>query len=405
MLTIYRTIYFLLSNFIQLIAPVLPEHLVKWIKLKDQNDPILETSAFSKRILFHAASGEIEYVKSIIRQLKLKSPDTLIFVSYSSPSAEKLFLNIKDSVTQFIPLPWDTPHQTKLFLNKLNPELIVFSRTDFWPEFISQAQQKNIPLIAVSVYTQFGFLQNLWLKFVLSKFKYISAVSETVSDQLRELLPTSVQIEYLSDTRFDQVLHRLSQPSRFEIQSKNKVIVFGSTWHEDEVVLMKCVPELLGLGYKIVWCPHDISKKRITDLKTQLAAFSLDLFSNQQSPYTFEKKILILDQVGYLADIYRYSQIAFVGGSFKAKVHSVMEPLCAGNSVLVGPYFKNNPEAVDFLKTDIVQSVQTPRDFMTAVITNQNRFQKSDISELAKSKSGATEKTVQVILSLLNMTS
>lgn len=386
-------------------SPFLPNHLQKWIKLKDQNDLIIETSAPTKRILFHAASGEIEYVKSMIRELKLKSPNIHVFVSYSSPSAEKLFLNIKESVTQFLALPWDSPQKTKLFLDQLNPDLIIFSRTDFWPELIHQADRKNIPLMAVSVYTQFGFLQNIWLKFVLSNFKYISAVSETVTDQLQQLLPRSVQIEYLSDTRFDQVLYRLSQPSRFEIHTAQKMIVFGSTWPEDEAVLVKCVPDLLGLGYKIVWCPHDISKKRIADLETQLATYSFDLFTEQKSPYEFEKQILILNQVGFLADIYRYSQIAFVGGSFKAKVHSVMEPLCAGNSVIVGPYYKNNPEAVDFLKTDVVQSIQTSSDFMTAVITNQHRFQKSEISKLATSKAGATQKTVQVILNLLKMNS
>lgn len=405
MLTIYRFIYFTLSCLLKLLSPVLPEHLQKWIKLKDQNNPILDTTSTTKRVLFHAASGEVEYVKSIIRELQLQSPNIEIFVSYSSPSAEKLFLNIKDSVTQFFALPWDSPEKTKSFLEHLKPDLIVFSRTDFWPELIHQAHLKNIPLMAVSAYTQFGFLQNLWLKFVLSNFKYVSAVSETVSDQLRQLLPESVHIEYLSDTRFDQVLHRLSQTSRFEIQSVQKMIVLGSTWPEDEAVLIKCTPELIALGYKIVWCPHDVSKKRIQDLQIQLSGFSLDLFSEQQSPYTFEKQILILDKIGFLADIYRYSQIAFVGGSFKAKVHSVMEPLCAGNSVIVGPYYKNNPEAVDFLKTDIVQSVHTSIDFMTAVIANQNRFQKHEISMLAKSKSGATTKTVQVILNLLKTTS
>lgn len=405
MLIIYRFIYFLLSSVLKLLYPALPEHLQKWIKLKDQNDPMPKNTSTTKRVLFHAASGEIEYVKSVIRDLRDKNPDLSIFVSYSSPSAEKLFLNIKDSVTQFFAVPWDSPEKTKTFLENLNPDLIVFSRTDFWPELIYQAHQKNIPLMAVSVYTQFGFLQSLWLKFVLSNFKYVSAVSKVVSEQLRQLLPESVQIEYLSDTRFDQVLHRLSLPSRFEIQSDQKMIVFGSTWPEDEAVLTKCTPELIALGYKIVWCPHDVSKKRIQDLQTHLSEFSLDLFSEQQSPYGFKKQILILDQIGFLADIYRYSQIAFVGGSFKAKVHSVMEPLCAGNFVIVGPYYKNNPEAVDFLKLDVVQSVPTPNDFISAVLKNQNRFQKPNTSELAKSKSGATAKTVQVILNLLNTSS
>ncbi len=405
MLTFYRIIYYILSQLAKVLFPVLPQHLKNWIQLKNQQVQITQTLQSGKRVLFHAASGEIEYVKSIIRELKLISPDLNIFVSYSSPSAEKLFSNIADAVTQFLPLPWDTPQQTLSFLENVNPDLIIFSRTDFWPELIHQAHQKNIPLIAVSVFTQFGFLKSYWLKFVLSRFEFISAVSEAVAVNLSQLLPRSVRILYLADTRFDQVLHRLSQPSRFEVKSSTQIIVFGSTWPEDEVVLMKCLPELFALNYKIVWCPHDVSPQRILNLKSQVSAFSCDLFSEQHSPYAFEKQILILDQVGFLADIYRYSQIAFVGGSFKAKVHSVMEPLCAGNSVLVGPYYKNNPEAVDFLKTEIVQSVQTPSDFVTAVITNQNRFQKSEICELTKTKSGATEKTVQIILDLLKTSS
>ncbi len=405
MLAFYRLTYFVLSNLLRLFSSLLPVNLQKWIKLKDQNDQTTEALLPGKRILFHAASGEIEYVKSIIRELRTKDPQLNIFVSYSSPSAEKLFLNIKDSVTQFFALPWDSPLKTKLFLENVNPDLIVFSRTDFWPELIHQAHLKNIPIIAVSVYTQFGFLQNIWLKFVLSKFKYVSAVSESVTLQLNQLLPKSVQIEYLPDTRYDQVLHRLSQPSRFEIQSVQNTIVFGSTWPEDEDVLLKCVPELLSLGYKIIWCPHDVSQTRIESLHARLTAFSFDLFSQQQSPYSFEKQILILDQIGFLADIYRYSQITFVGGSFKSKVHSVMEPLCAGNSVIVGPYYKNNPEAIDFLNTDLVQSIQTASDFITAVITHQNRFQKLEISNLARSKAGATRKTVNFILNLLTRTS
>lgn len=401
MLTFYRIIYFFLSHLLKIISGLLPEHLQKWIKLKDQNTSVPNKSHGTGRILFHAASGEIEYVKSVIRVLKSKAPHLEIYVSYSSPSAEKLFANIQDSVSQFLPLPWDFPANTKSFLDTVKPDLIVFSRTDFWPELIWQAQKKNIPLAAVSVYTQFSFFQKIWLRFVLAQFTFISAVSEETTDQLQKLLPQSVQIQHLADTRFDQALHRLSQPSRFEVQTQNQIIVFGSTWPEDEAVLVKCVPELIGLGFKIVWCPHDISKKRILELKTQLTVYSVDLFSEQKNPYSFEKQILIIDQIGFLADIYRYSQIAFVGGSFKAKVHSVMEPLCAGNAVIVGPYFKNNPEAVDFLKTDLVQSVQNASDFITVVISHQNRFQKSDVTSLVKTKAGATDKTVQIILNLL----
>ena len=187
MLVAYRIIYFLLFIVAQILKPFLSSDLKAWIILKERHDNKNCTSE-NKRILFHAASGEIEYVKSVIREIKNGNPDIEIIVSYTSPSAEKLFLNIKDYVTEFIPLPWDTPTKIQNFLNAMNPDVIVFSRTDFWPEFIYQAHKKNIPMIAVSLFCRFSFFQNIWLKFNLSKMKVLTTVSKKTTDTLKTFL-------------------------------------------------------------------------------------------------------------------------------------------------------------------------------------------------------------------------
>jgi 3-deoxy-D-manno-octulosonic-acid transferase len=49
-----------------------------------------------------------------------------------------------------------------------------------------------------------------------------------------------------------------------------------------------------------------------------------------------------------LQELYTWGDLAFVGGSFKDKVHSVMEPLCVGIPVVVGPHHSNNREALHF---------------------------------------------------------
>ncbi len=58
--------------------------------------------------------------------------------------------------------------------------------------------------------------------------------------------------------------------------------------------------------------------------------------------------ILIVDQVGILAELYTWADVGFIGGSFKKQVHSVMEALAAGLPVMVGPYHQNNREAFIF---------------------------------------------------------
>ncbi|MBY0451889.1 MAG: hypothetical protein K2P92_02560, partial [Bdellovibrionaceae bacterium] len=138
MMPLYRLIYFLLKSLALFLKPLLGTGARKWIKLRSQP---LELSPKVKRpVWFHASSGEIEYCKSVIRLLKQQNPETSIVVTYSSASAEKLFHNIGSDVDQFIPLCWDTPTATRQLIQQLNPRALIFSRTDFWPELIRQAE-------------------------------------------------------------------------------------------------------------------------------------------------------------------------------------------------------------------------------------------------------------------------
>ena len=401
MLTVYRIAYFLLKYLICILKPFLSNDLKKWIDLR--NKKINTTLSNHKKIMFHAASGEIEYIKSVIREFKNRHPDVEIILTYSSPSAEKLFTNLQSEVTAFIPLPWDTPTRIQNLLMQLKPELIVFSRTDFWPELIYQAHKKNIPLIGVSMYPRFGFFQNIWLKFILKKFSLLTAVSEATCKQLESLLPNK-NMTYLPDTRFDQVIHRLNSQSKIELITNKKVVVFGSTWPEDERILVECVDQILKNNFRIVWCPHDVSKSRIEALTEQLKKYSVSKFSDGTTTINFETDVLILDQIGFLADAYRFSQISFVGGSFKTKVHSVMEPLCAGNTVIIGPYYKNNPEAVQFLEKKYVYTVSNSTEFLSVFENIQKGNQASEIKNTMIRISGSSEKMAILISEYLSKT-
>ena len=225
MLIIYRILYFLFSNLLLVVQFILPFNFKLWIKLRRQKTTVYPSTA--PRILFHAASGEIEYVKSIIRNIKQQKPHIEIYVSYTSPSAEKLFQNISSEVTAFLPLPWDLPTPVKSFLNQVHPNVIIISRTDFWPELINQAHLLKIPMIAVSLFPTRGYFQNIWLKFVLSKMSLITVVTKELSEQLGTLLQQKIKVIHVPDTRYDQEIHRLQNPTKFEVRSDQKICVFA----------------------------------------------------------------------------------------------------------------------------------------------------------------------------------
>lgn len=371
MIWLYRVIYFLLKALALILRPVLSHSAKRWISLRSQ--PLQLAPEVQRPVWFHASSGEIEYCKSVIRLLKQQNPETSVVVTYSSASAEKLFHNIGSDVDQFIPLCWDTPAATRRLIQDLNPQALVFSRTDFWPELIWQAEQARIPLAAIAFNPQPGLLKNYLYRQLLSRFKLISCISAEAVSQMQPLLK-NVVLQNHGDTRFDQVFYRLSQPSRVEILKTSSLLVLGSTWLEDENFWLPLIPGLVTENIQIILSPHDVKRDNIKRLGKMLDQMDINFstlsshrkaglqpagaVAGDQGPLLHKPgavqisqmtSVLLVDEIGYLADFYRFADAAFVGGSFKEKVHSVMEPLCCGLHVLVGPEFQNNPEAVRYL--------------------------------------------------------
>lgn len=398
---LYNFTYNLLRLILRILSPLLGKKTKSWVALRDNQN--IFNAAFPQnnlRIWVHASSGEIEYAKGFIREFKKSYPQSQIFVSYSSVSAPALFKNIQDEVTAFFPLNWDTTHDNRRLLDFINPSLIIFSRTDFWPNFIHQAQLNNIKLAAIAANPSISFLNSFLLKLICRKFTFISCVEPEQVLYLQNLLPQT-HIEYIPDTRFDQVFFRLSQNPTININHSKSLMTFGSTWPKDDNILIEAAPYLLQ-DCALVWAPHDV--KHAIELKKILAKHfpnkNILLFAEYQPESHFD--ILIVDRIGVLADFYRYSSISFVGGSFVGRVHSVMEPLCAGNFVIVGPYHHNNPEALNFKKYGFVKSVTNAQEFVaSAHHFRANQHRRTDLVKMTDRQKGGSVKTVQAVTAFL----
>lgn len=356
MIHFYRLIYLVLKATLVTLAPLLGDKTKKWAWSRSaQFSSRFRDLQLKDSIWIHASSGEIEYAKALIRQLKQQAPQYPIVVTYSSESAEKLFENIKTEVHAFIPTPWDDRLSMAQFIRKIQPQILIVSRTDLWPEMIQQCFQRDIPMGLISYFPKLSFLGQLWLKPLLKKFSFVSCVDEETKTKVQALVKKSqLQLRVDGDTRFDQVFIRLDQKPKLEINSKNKIFTCGSTWPVDEEQLKPLWQEVLKNKQGLILSPHDVSEARIQELCfwLQTQQYNYKRLSRLTSQLNFDFQVLVIDQIGYLADAYRYSDFAFVGGSFKARVHSVMEPLACGLPVLVGPYYQNSPEALRYIQTD-----------------------------------------------------
>lgn len=361
---------------LRLSSPWLPAKMKEM--LADRNN--LNLQALPARPLWiHASSGEIEYAKSVIREAKQLYPQIPILVTYFSPSAKKLIQKFS-GIDLAMALPWDHRKSVAKFLDYYKPRAFLIARTDVWPEIATEAKARGIPglLFAATVSggsSRKGFISGALTRTALNALNQIYCVSVEDQENILELgvrTPTAIA----GDTRFDQVIHRLHNPSphRTELRplnKKGKIFVMGSTWPQDEEILLPALKKWIGLGHQAIIAPHEIGDTRLDNLEKQIEKIIGRRPDRYSKINTWTSPVLLVDQIGCLQELYAWGDVGFVGGSFKDKVHSVMEPLCVGLPVLVGPHHANNREALQFQNV-----ILSPGIFAVNVVQNSAEIEK-----------------------------
>ena len=330
------------------------------LALKRKPWPKIPWGPDQQPIWLHAASGEFEYAKAVIRELKARSPGVPILVTYTSNSYVTRVAEFA-GVDLAMALPLDLPGPILRFLRKHRPRRLLIARTDLWPEVLWQCQRLNVP-VALFSYTQkppeqMSGLARVLRRAVLHHVDEIFCVGDADRNNLQRLGVRS-PVHVLGDTRYDQVRYRLDHPKPLpeRLKPQKPALVAGSTWAEDEAILLPAVADLVRKGrMQLILAPHEPTPEHLA--KTLRRLKELDLSHALYSQATESRPtvdVLLVDQVGILAELYGWGALAFVGGSFRGSVHSVMEPLGGGAMVFVGPYHHNNREALEFAQISVV---------------------------------------------------
>lgn len=408
MTLIYRVIYFLV---VRILLPVLHgcnDKVAQGYKLRQPQNgrwPWLNTPQGLRPLWIHCASGEFEYALPVIREIKKKHPEQKILVTYFTPTYVER-MQAEPLVDFVVPAPWDEPNVLQEFIQHHNPKALLFARTDVWFEMSRQCSRQQIPVVVFSMTFQKKI--NLMLRIFLRwRWQFVNQfwmVSQTDAELLQELLPKA-HVEVVGDSRYDQCLHRLSLQKKlpFEIlQHPSQLVIAGSTWPEDESVLIPTIASTRQFRWILV--PHENTPAHLTQLEQHFHKHNLPFTRSSQITKWDGSAVLVVDQVGFLAELYGFATMSFVGGSFRKQVHSVMESLACGCLTFVGPYYKNNREAIEFssaaaamddFKMTAVQVVNSSQELILGLQSASQRWsetQKETLKEKFLSKTGASLK-------------
>ncbi|TMM32458.1 3-deoxy-D-manno-octulosonic acid transferase [Polaribacter aestuariivivens] len=333
----------------------------------------IEALKNEKVIWFHAASlGEFEQARPIIEELKKKAKKYKILVTFFSPSGYEIRknYNLADVVCY---LPIDSKSNARKFVKELNLELVVFVKYEFWPNLLNELKNKKVHTILVS-----GILREKQL-FFKSYGGFMRKSLEAfhhffVQDVNSEKLLNSINFKNVTvagDTRFDRVSKILEQDNSLEFinQFKNDTytIVAGSTWKEDEELLVNYINKSASEDEKFIFAPHNIKADAILELQKSINKKTV-LFSEKEGESLKQYQVFIIDTIGILTKIYAAANVAYVGGGLKTGLHNILEPATFGIPVVIGNKYQKFKEATDLVKIGGCISVKNQEEFTSTLI-------------------------------------
>ena len=307
-----------------------------------------------KIIWMHCASlGEFEQGRPLLEKFRESNTDHKIVLTFFSPSGYEVRKNYK-GVDEVFYLPIDSKINAQKFITTLKPTLVVWVKYEYWFYYLTALKKKNIPVILISAVFRksqpfFKWYGKMW-KQILQSFDKIF-VQNTESVSLLQTIGFAQNTAVIGDTRFDSVIDIAKKNAPLpdvllNFVKNSKVIIAGSTWEEDEEELVHYANT--NKQIKFIIAPHEIDEERIADLK-KLFKNSI-LFSQLADTYVNEQ-VVIIDNVGMLASLYRLADVAYIGGGFNdSGIHNILEAAVFGKPLIFGPVYDKFIEATQLVE-------------------------------------------------------
>ena len=358
----------------------------------------------------HSSSvGEFEQVRPIIERLKAEGGDTSeIIVTFFSPSGYEMRKDyeLADGVYY---LPFATRRNARRMLDLLKPDIAVFVKYEFWPAYLKELKARQIPTYLISsVFRKGQLFFRPWGKPYLNLLRCFTHiyVQDAGSEEL--LLKHNINnVSIAGDTRFDRVTEIRQQERQLPViesflhdemmlpyelaNSSNKVIVAGSTWPIDEMMLKEYMADREDT--KLIIAPHEITEEHLNYL-FQLFEGRFVRYSEATRLNINRCNILIIDTMGLLQSLYRYATVAYVGGAFGAGLHNTLEAAVWGVPVIFGKKYKRFREAAGLIEAGAAISAKNGKELYKALdyAFNNSSEMGQKAAEYVMNGRGATDK-------------
>jgi 3-deoxy-D-manno-octulosonic-acid transferase len=356
-----------------------------WVEGRKNWQAELQKHSFGNNVLWiHASSvGEFEQGRPIIESLKSSHPSLQVVLTFFSPSGYEYYKDYP--LAEYIcSLPQDTPKNAQIWLQAIQPKLVIFVKYDFWLHFLLAIKKEKIPLILVSAIAHpnmFTGLKKHFYELAFSTFSHIFVQSKDDLARIAALYPPEC-LTISGDTRADQVVQRSQQITEirglYELIGHRFCFIAGSMWQQDLNVLIPAMQQFQSENIVWIIVLHELEPNKLNQLQNQLEEkgfksirwTTVEQSAGNVNPSKYHDcNAIIFDKMGLLFQLYHYADLVFVGGGFSTGIHNILEPLVWGKKVVFGPHHQKFKEAQDVIHHKLGACINSDNDLVAQIST------------------------------------
>lgn len=373
-------------------------------------------------VWLHAPSvGEGLQAQAVLEALQERRPDLQSVFTHFSPSAEKLARCMSADWAGY--LPWDLPGDAVRAVSALRPDILVFTKTEVWPNLGRVAAEGGAATALVAATlpassSRLGPWARRLLGPSLGRLDAVLAIAQEDAERFVALGARPDAVEVAGDPGIDSAARRAAATDRdapwlvpFQ-GDPAPIVVAGSTWPADERVLVPALTRVRQAvqPLRLIVAPHEPDEGHLRPLESALvgAGWTPERLGDVEArgnPGTADA--VVVDRVGVLAQLYTVATAAYVGGGFHDEgLHSVLEPAAAGVPVAFGPRHDNARAAADLAANGggrVVSDTDALARALTEWLTDPPARARSSRagSDYIGSHRGAAARSAEALLGLL----
>jgi len=332
-----------------------------------------------EKIWVHAVSvGEVATLRNLIPLLKEKFPHYDIVISTITKTGNDLAKKLFSKDAAIIYFPLDFSAVVKKAIGTVRPKAYIMVETEIWPNFLAEAGRRGVPSILINGRISdrsFGKykLVRPFLKNILAKIKVFCMQSELDAERIIRLGAPKERVRVTGNMKFDFDIKDSPDGARemrqfLGLEAGGELLVAGSTHRGEEEAVLSAYKDLSKRfsGLKLLIAPRHVERASEVEELVRRNGFEPIRLSTVNERRTTpvrrsaereggndERRIYVLDRIGYLTDAYSLATLVFVGGSLiKHGGQNPIEPAALGKPVLFGPYMFNFKNIAGALLSD-----------------------------------------------------